>query len=190
MIRDPEFGEIEEKVTARPRGWRRFRQVVVYPFLVLAGCRTIATGIPIPLVHLERLDHPSRVVEVGDRALVLEGGRELRLPFIERLPKGDPRFAEALSYGVEIDPEGEAWVLINSHPTCGNDPVILYRHRVNLSGLAGALNPRGIDGSLVSPEEVESIESRAEGFWDNPRRMPRDPRAMSMWVRRFFDEAR
>jgi hypothetical protein len=74
------------------------------------------------------------------------------------LPKSDPVFAKALEHGVEVDESGEVYGLIDPPRMCGNDPVVYYRERVNLSELAGLLNPDGMDDSIVPPEEIQTLK--------------------------------
>ena len=125
---------------------------VVYFFVTLSLMHMLATGSPIPLWHIEHLDHPVRVRNAGESSLELADGRSIRLPFIKTLPKDDPCFAKALVHGVEVTQSGEVYGLIDPARMCGNDPTIFYRKRVNLSDLAGVLYPDGIDDSVIHPE--------------------------------------
>lgn len=113
--------------------------------------------LPGPIVASQRLSSPIAVTAIGD-TLVLANGRRVRLPFIKTIPKDDPVFVRALEHGVEVDEKGEVFGLIEPPRMCGNDPVVFYRKRANLSDLAGILNPGGIDDSIVHPDEVRWLK--------------------------------
>ena len=117
----------------------------------------LLTGSPIPLWYTERLDHPVVVKEVTDKTLVLADGRSVLLPFIKRLPRNDPVFLKALKHGVEVGQDGEVVGLITVYPFCGNDPYHWYTKRINLSDLAGFMDPDGIDDSIVLPTELIKV---------------------------------
>lgn len=157
---DPDFDDVfRGKPVAARRGrfWRRVGLFAVAVVSFLAFVQMRETGSPIPFCFIEFLDHPVAVAEVGEDALRLEDGREIRLPFMKRLPQGDPAFAKALERGVEINPSGEAFGLINPPRMCGNDLTFYDRRRINLSDLAGLLDPGGIDDSIVNPDLIEEI---------------------------------
>ena len=103
----------------------------------------LGTGSPIPLWHIERLDHPvGEITAIGDEALELKDGSTVRLPFIKRLPRTDPLLAKAVSRGVEVGQGGVVYGLVEPTRMCGNDPVVYYRVRINLSELDGSYLPR------------------------------------------------
>ena len=118
----------------------------------------LMTGSPIPLWYTERLDHPVVVKEVTDKTLVLADGRSISLPFIKRLPKNDPVFLKALKHGVEVGRDGEVVGTLKVHRTCGNDPILWINKRINLSDLAGFMDPDGIDDSIVLPEAIKDLK--------------------------------
>jgi hypothetical protein len=164
MIADPDFSDIG-KVKSRPRkAWSWARWLLVYPVLGLAGCHMLLTGSPIPLWYTERLDHPVRVKMVTEKSLVLADGRSVDLPFIKRLPTTHPVFLKAVKHGVEVGKDGEVVGLLTVYPICGNDPYHWYTKRINLSDLAGFMDPDGIDDSIVHPDDIKllkEIESRS-----------------------------
>jgi hypothetical protein len=139
-------------------GWRWIRRLLVYPLLGLSGCHMLMTGSPIPLWYTERLDHPVRVNKLTEKSLVLADGRSVTLPFIKRLPVTDPVFLKALEHGIEDSQDGEVAGLLTVRRNCGNDPCLWYTLRINLSDLAGFMDPDGIDDSIVLPEEIESLK--------------------------------
>jgi hypothetical protein len=158
MIVDPDFSDIGT-CKSRPRKvWPWARWLVVYPVLGLAGCHMLTTGSPIPLWYTERLDHPVRVKMVTEKALVLAHGRSVALPFIKRLPTTDPVFLKALKHGVEVGADGEAIGLLTVYPFCGNDPYHWYTKRIDLSALAGFMDPDGIDDSIVHPDNIKLLK--------------------------------
>ena len=97
MIENPSCTDINQAKANASRLGVRLRRWVLYPLLALAGCHMLGTGSPVPLWHIERLDHPVGVKAVQDDALVLEDGRRVQLPFIKKLPKGDSAFDGALA---------------------------------------------------------------------------------------------
>ena len=158
MITDPEFSDIGKDKSKPKTGWRWLRRLLLYPLLSLSGCHTLMTGSPIPLWYTDRLDHPVRVDELTDKTLVLADGRSVILPFIKCLPMNDPVFRKALDHGVEVGQDGEVVGLLKVHRNCGNDPCLWYTMRINLSDLAGFMDPDGIDDSIVLPEEITSLK--------------------------------
>ena len=139
--------------------WRSrwLRWLLVYPLLIVGGCHTLMTGSPIPLWYLEKLDSPAQVSATTEDSLVLQDGRTITLPFNKRIPHDNPLFKAAIANGIEITSEGEAFGLMWSDRFCGNDPVVWRRLRVNLSNLAGALQPDGIDDTALHPETLSFL---------------------------------
>jgi hypothetical protein len=133
------------------------RRVLLYPLLIVGGCHTLMTGSPIPLWHLESLESPVAVESSTEDHLVLQDGRKITLPFIKRIPHDNPLFKTAIANGIEIASDGEAYGLMWSDRFCGNDPVAWRRLRVNLSNLAGALHPKGIDETALPPETISFL---------------------------------
>lgn len=140
------------------RWQKRFRRMVVYPILLFAGCHTLLTGSPIPLWRLDRLDSPHRVLLVNHSQLELENGQKILLPFMKSLPQSNPLFEEAVANGIEVGPAGEVFGLMWLDRHCGMDPCLWRRVRVNLSDLAGALYPAGIDDQKVHPDVIGLIQ--------------------------------
>jgi hypothetical protein len=167
MITDPEFSDIG-KGKSKPRsGWRWVRWLLVYPLLGLAGCHMLMTGSPVPLWYSERLDHPVVVKSLTDKTLVFASGRSVALPFIKRLPRNDPVFLKALKHGVEVGQDGEVVGLSRDHRTCGNDPFIWRDRRINLSDLAGFMDPDGIDNSIVLPDDIKDLKKNESRSLDH-----------------------
>jgi hypothetical protein len=158
MVVDPDFNDIRKDKSKPRTAWRWAGRLVVYPLLALAGCHMVITGSPIPLWYTERLDHPVLVKALTDKALVLVDGRRVALPFIKRLPRNDPVFLKALKHGVEVGADGEVVGLLKVHRMCGNDPFVWIGRRINLSDLAGFMDPDGIDDSIVHPDEIKLLK--------------------------------
>jgi hypothetical protein len=165
MITDPEFSDIGKNKPKPRTVWRWAARLLVYPLLGLSGCHML-TGSPIPLWYTERLDHSVVVNKVTDKTLILADGRSIPLPFIKLLPGNDPVFLRALKHGVEVGQDGELVGLLTVYPDCGNDPCHWYTKRINMSDLAGFMDPDGIDDSIVPRAEIKSLkenESRSLG---------------------------
>ena len=47
---------------------------------------------------------------------------------------------------------------IKKSHNCGNDPCHWYTKRINLSDLAGFMDPDGIDDSIVHPDEIKLLK--------------------------------
>lgn len=125
--------------------------------LILLGL-TLLTGSPIPLWHIEELNDPVAVKFATKTQLILEDGQEITLPFITELPHDNPLFQAAILEGIEINEDGSAFGLMWLDRSCGNDPVVWNKVRVNLGDLAGALQPDGIDESIVHPDAIAFLE--------------------------------
>jgi hypothetical protein len=168
MIHDPEFGYDQE--SKRPVGRRRrwWRRLLLYPLLCLSGCHMLMTGSPVPLWSIEYLDHPVKVTSVGDDGLHLADGRLVRLPSIMRVPSGIRSFREALRSGVEVKPDGEVVGLVQVKRMCGNDPYAWVTRRVNLSDLAGGLDPDTIDDAIVPRDWIEELKQSEYSTADSP----------------------
>ncbi len=167
MITDPEFSDIGKDKSRYRTGWSWARWFVVYPLLGLAGCHMLMTGSPVPLWSTERLDHPVVVKSLTDKTLVLADGRSVALPFIKRLPVNDPVFLKAIKHGVEVGPDGEVVGLIRDYRTCGNDPFVWRDRRINLSDLAGFMDPDCIDDSIVPIEEIQDLKENESRSLDH-----------------------
>ena len=140
--------------------WKLLRWLLVYPLLIVGGCHTLMTGSPIPLWHIEKLDAPVQVTATTEDHLILQDGRTITLPFIMRIPHDNPLFKTAIANGIEITNDGEAYGLMWSDRFCGNDPVAWRRLRVNLTNLAGALQPDGIDVAALDPETISLLSEQ------------------------------
>lgn len=174
---------------------RSVRWLFLYPVLVLGGLHMLMTGSPIPLWHFEQLDAPVHVRSITAESLLLEDGRTVALPFIEEIPHDNPLFQAAVSDGIEITTGGEAYGLMWLDRNCGNDPVVWRRMRVNLSDLAGALHPAGIDSSIVHPEVIALIGEHYRIGLSEPSRSRRNAR-LTVWdqskmqtIRRQFEHS-
>lgn len=183
---DPYFSpEPIEKLSPRRRG-RSLGRILLIPLLALSGCHTLLTGSPIPLWHIERLNNPVTVTAIERDVLVLADGRRVRLPFIKRLPQENAVFVRAVSHGVEVGEDAQVFGLIDPPRMCGNDPVVFYRMRANLSDLAGVLDPSGIDESVIPPEAIREIKEQAlRGFYRSG--MPFFVKGQMARVRRTFE---
>lgn len=137
---------------------KRVRWFKLYPALLFAGCHTLLTGSPMPLWSVERLNDPQEVEAITETHLRLKGGTEVTLPFIKTIPKDNSLLREAVRAGVEIDEGGEVFGLLWVDRFCGNDPFVSRKRRINLTELAGALNPQGIDDSKVPPAKVDWLQ--------------------------------
>jgi hypothetical protein len=167
MVVDLDFSDIG-KDKSKPRTRRSWaRWLLVYPLLGLAGCHMLMTGSPIPLWYSERLDHPVLVKEWTDKNLVLADGRSVELPFIKRLPRINSVCLNALKHGVDVGQNGEVVGLLKVHRMCGNDPFVWIERRINLSDLAGLMDPDGIDDSIVPAEVIKDLKE------DESRRIDR-----------------
>lgn len=189
MVLDPDLADAGE-TTSIPAHRRRSRgRYVLYALLALSGFHMLGTGSPIPLWHIERLNHPVAVIAIGDDSLELQDGRNVRLPFMKKLPKGDPCFVKALARGVEVGPGGEVFGLIEPARECGNDPVIFYRKRINLSELAGMLDPDGIDDKRVHPEAIKEFKENYYSRSRDRRGMPIGFSSYVGLVRRMYESS-
>lgn len=160
MVADPYFSlePMAKPVPTRRRRW--LGRILLIPFLTLSGCHMLLTGSPIPLWHIERLHSPVAVTAIEREALVLADGRRVQLPFIKRLPKDNPVLVRVLGHGVEVGEGGQVFGLIDPPRMCGNDPVVFYRQRIDLSELAGLLDFDSIDDSIVTPEVIQDLKDK------------------------------
>lgn len=165
--------EIEARPsTPKPNRRRWVRRVVVGLVSVIVGSQLLLWSLFVikPLRHVESLTNPRRVSEVAADALILADGTRKPLPYVKRLPVGDPIFLAAIKDGVEIDGKGDVFGLVTVYPSCGmtfwGDSTI----RCNLSELTGALDPGCLDDARVPGEVVEYLR---EGLYrpPNPRRL-------------------
>jgi hypothetical protein len=189
MVGDPYFSDTIKAKMIRGHLGVCLRRSALYPLLALSGCHMLATGSPVPLWHIERLEHPVAVTAVGDDALVLADGSRVRLPFIKRLPKGDVAFDQALAHGVEIGPAGEVFGIIDPTRMCGNDPVVFRRLRIDLSELAGVLDPDGIDDTIVHPEEIQFLKTYHSNGYRDRRKQPFNIMGQAHRMRLIFEAA-
>ncbi|MCA9124946.1 MAG: hypothetical protein H6822_06575 [Planctomycetaceae bacterium] len=137
---------------------KHVQRLIVLAILTVGGSLTLLTGSPIPLWHIETLNDPVAVVSTTKTHLILDNGQRMTLPFITELPYDSPLFQAAILEGIEINDDGSAFGLMWLDRSCGNDPFVWNKVRVNLGDLAGALNPNGIDKSIVHPDAIAYLE--------------------------------
>ncbi|QGJ70935.1 Hypothetical protein PBC10988_26380 [Planctomycetales bacterium 10988] len=142
----------------RNQPWRLLAKGLLILLLALSGIHLMGTGSPIPLWYFERLENSRAVQAISEGHLTLADQTELALPKIQRIPAKHPLFQAALVHGVEVDSAGELIGLVPVDRACGNDPILYRRLRINLSHLAGALDPEGIEVSAVTPDAIEFLK--------------------------------
>jgi hypothetical protein len=158
------------------------RWLVVFTVLTVGGGLTLLTGSPIPLWHIEKLDNPIAVKSVTETHMMLEDGQKITLPFISEIPHDNPLFQASITEGIEINEDGSAFGLMWLDRSCGNDPVVWYKVRVNLGDLAGALQPQGIDESIVHPDAIAWLEEHKRIDLTQPSRSHQKGH-LTMWDR-------
>ena len=106
----------------------------------------------------ESLQAPVAIRTVTDKTLILEDGREIKLPNIKKLPKDNPLFESALVNGVEIQDDGEVIVLLKVYKSGGYREKLASMLRINLSDLVGTINRDFIEDSIdTSPDPYGTI---------------------------------
>jgi hypothetical protein len=167
------------------------RRLFVWPLLTLLGFHTLLTGSPILLWHIEKLDRPVAVKELASDHLVLEDRRKIRLPLISSMPSTNVLFLAAVREGVEVQDDGEVFGLLWIDRSCGNDPCVWLRKRINLSELAAGLYPDGIDSSIVHPEAIRFLAEadRIELRPSHPERLKDYSLSHLRQIRRQFDHS-
>jgi hypothetical protein len=139
--------------------WKRLlracARVLLLLLLVLSGCHFMLTGSPMPLFRIDRLRNAQRVAGIDGDAIILasreRGQQRATLPFINGIPT-NAVFKAALKRGVELDASsGRAYGLLKIWHWCGNDSMRYDLRRVDLSALAGVLNP---DMIAISTNDV------------------------------------
>ena len=155
------------------------------------GLHTLMTGSPIPLWHIETLVSPVAVQSVEADELVLEDGRHIRLPLMSSLPKSNPLFLAAIREGVEVREDGEVMGLVWVDRSCGHDPFVWTKYKINLSELAAGLEPNGVDSSIVHPEAIQLLAEcdRIESRKGHPDRLRDDSLHHLRQIRRQFEHS-
>ena len=161
-----DFGEFAEKPAPAGSSGMSLGTILLWvvsiPFLGFMGVVLASTALITikPFVERDRLDRPVAVSKVTEKELVLADGRHLSLPLIKRIPKGDPVFQAVLEGGIEVDGRGEAYGLLTVYPSCGMTAYRYVMRKINLSDLAGALDPGGVDASAIDPEIIPLLKER------------------------------
>ena len=145
------------------------RRFVLYPLLFVGGCHTLLTGSLMPTWHLEQLNSPVSVETIVPAGLVLGDGQTQKLPLVKRTPADDPLMLAAVKKGVEIAEDGKVFGLLWVDRTCGNDPCMWYRHRVNLAALAVFLAPENLDESQTPAAVIAEIREYHRHFVGDSR---------------------
>jgi hypothetical protein len=154
-------------------GWKRLRNASIAAVLLFCGYHLLLTGFPFPVYYFERLRSPVAVNRVDKDALQLADGRIVALPLIKEIPSDHPTFNSALRHGVEVNSNGEVYGLVQWPRFCGNSPVVYDLRRINLSELAAALDPAGMDDEIVEPAKIATLAS-APSVWRNRGSVPVD----------------
>lgn len=164
---EPDPPEAKDAAVKRSKWWWR---LLLYPAFFVAAFNTLLTTSPIPLWYFATLDDPVKVMTMTEDHLVLADGRNITLPFIKKLPYDNKLFQAAIANGVEIMSDGEVVGLMRLDKWCGHDPIQWKRIHVNLSNLAGALRPEGIDESVMSGEHLAFVAEHKRidlSTWDS-----------------------
>jgi hypothetical protein len=113
------------------------------------------------------------------------------LPLISTLPATNVLFIAALRDGVEVQDDGEVIGLLWVDRSCGLDPCIWRKDRINLSELAAGLYPDGIDSSVVHPEAIQLLAEvdRIEPRTSHPDRLKDYSLLHLRQIRRQFDHS-
>jgi hypothetical protein len=160
-------------ILRRVTGWNLFRNVAVALALLFSGFYFLLTGFPFPVYRIERLRSPVTVNHVDNDVLQLADGRQVSLPLIKELPADDALFNIALQHGVEVNTNGDIYGLIEWPKFCGNDPTIYNLRRINLTELAAALHPTGLDDAVIPTAEITRL-AVTPSMWGGRGRLPVD----------------
>ena len=158
-------------ILRRVTGSMFFRNIAIVLALLYCGFNLLLTGFPFPIYHIERLRSPVAVKEVDKDALQLADGRRVPLPLIKEIPADDAVFNMALRHGVEVTDSGDVLGLVRWPRFCGNDPVIYNLRRIDLTELAAALHPAGIDDEVVPAADVSRLVA-SQSSWGTNGRLP------------------
>lgn len=160
-------------ILGRITGWILLRNIAIVLVLLFSGFYFLMTGFPFPVYHIERLRSPVAVEQVHKAALQLADGRQVSLPLIKELPADDALFNIALQHGVEVNTNGDVYRLIEWPKFCGNDPTIYNLRRINLTELAAALHPAGLDDAVIPTAEITRLAA-TPSMWGGRGRLPLD----------------
>ena len=160
-------------ILRRVTGWSLFRNLAIVVVLLYSGFYFLLTGFPFPVYHIERLRSPEAVKKVGKDALQLADGRQVSLPLIKELPADDAVFNAALQHGVEVNTNGDVYGLAEWPRFCGNSPVVYNLRRINLTNLAAALHPTGLDDTVISAAKISQLAA-TPSVWGVQGRLPID----------------
>jgi hypothetical protein len=72
---------------------------------------------------------------------------------------------------------------------CGNDPFVWIARRINLSDLAGIMDPDGIDDSIVHPDEIKDLKENESGRIDR-HGLPSDVMGRIRHMRSIYEAAK
>ncbi len=147
-------------ILRRVTGSMFFRHSAIVLVLLYCGFNLLLTGFPFPIYHIERLHSPVAVQQVNKDTLQLADGRRVPLPLIKEIPADDAVFTTALQHGVEVTDGGVVFGLVEWPRFCGNDPVIYNLRRIDLTELAAALHPAGIDDGVIPAAEISRLVAR------------------------------
>ena len=125
----------------------------------------LLTGSPIPIIHVESLQHPVRVLSWNQGGLLLRDGRTLRLPGVHSLPSTSAALTELTKRGVEIAPDGHIYCLVDVHHWCGNDPVRKDLRKVDLSAALQFLHVGETDTPLRLAEQTARAPGGSFSEW-------------------------
>lgn len=88
-----------------------------------------------PIFIIERLDHPIPVKGWDEQGLILADGQKVMPKGMKSLPKDFPGMKALTMRGVDLEPDGRVFGLVELFHGCGNDPIRGEYRRVDF-GLA------------------------------------------------------
>lgn len=132
-------------------------RVFLITIIAIGIVRTVLTGCPIPLVHVDFLNDGVNVSSTDGNRLLLPSGGSVVVPGVRYVPTNEVVCA-ALKRGIEVTPEGRVFGLLNIHHWCGNDPVCYDRRRIDITSLCWAVDVECWDPPFPSDDSGGSHE--------------------------------
>lgn len=115
---------------------------------------------------IETLHEPLTVARWCKDGLVLADGRTVTLPGIPELPEKSAMLLRLVSSGVEIDPAGRIYGLIDVWHRCGNDPVGRHVARVDIARVLEFVGECGAPGPIEGAPLDEICDDVSEYGWN------------------------
>ena len=119
---------------------KKIFQILLFVGIIFFVLHLLFTG-SVPLFRINRLNNSKSIIGIQDNFFILSDGQRIILPNVKYIPTNSI-FEKAIMYGIEFDTKNNrAYGLLKINHDGVNNPIWYDVRKINLSALAGLLDP-------------------------------------------------